>query len=304
MMNAPAVSPGTQIGPVSLTIADLERSIRFYEDVLGLKLIQHESYTAIFGVDIPLLLLTEQPGARPRPLQSTGLYHFAILVPGRADLARALRHVLDIGYPLQGALDHEVSEALYLADPDGNGIEIYRDRPRSAWPWQNGRLRATSSSDPLDTESLLSELDESDHAWNGLPPQTRIGHVHLQVADIAHAAAFYRDVLGFQEAITGVPGVLFLAAGGYHHHLALNTWYSLRAPGPPRDTAGLRFFTICVPDRAELEGLAKHLEVAGMPWIRQGDALMLRDPEGNGILLTAGLPQSNEEVMSIAEAFT
>jgi catechol 2,3-dioxygenase len=303
VMSNVSIAPTTQIGPISLTVADLERSIRFYEDVLGLSLIQQKSHTAMFGVDVPLLLLTEQSGARPRPARSTGLYHFAVLVPGRTDLACALRHLLDIGYPLKEALDHGVSEALYLADPDGNGIEIYRDRPRSAWPWHNGRLLATSSSDPLDMESLLSELDESDHAWNGLPPQSRVGHLHLQVADLAQTAAFYRDVLGFEEAITGVPGALFLAAGGYHHHLALNTWYSLGASRPTAETAGLRFFTICVPEMPEVERLANHLEVAGIPLRRTSDSLILRDPEGNGILLTAGLPQSSEEVMSIAEAF-
>jgi catechol 2,3-dioxygenase len=301
IMSNHSISPTTQIGPVSLTVADLERSSRFYQDVLGLKLLQQKSHTAMFGVDIPLLLLTEQPGASPRPLESPGLYHFAILVPGRVDLASALRHLLDVGYPILAILDHGVSEALYLADPDGNGIEIYRDCPRSAWPWHNGRLGATS--DPLDRESLLSELDGSEHAWNGLPPHTHVGHVNLLVADFAQMAAFYRDVLGFEEAITGVPGALFLAAGGYHHHVALSSWHSQAESRPTTETAGLRFFTIYVPDMAEVERLAYHLEVAGIHLMRQGNSLMLRDPEGNGVLLRVGLPQNNDEVMSSAEAF-
>jgi catechol 2,3-dioxygenase len=300
-MSKNSISPTTQIGPVSLTVADLERSTRFYEDVLCLKLLQQNNHTAMLGVDNPLLLLTEQPGARPRPLESPGLYHFAILVPGRVDLASALCHLLDVGYPILAILDHGVSEALYLADPDSNGIEIYRDCPRSAWPWHNGRLGATS--DPLERKSLLSELDGSEHAWKGLPPHTHVGHVNLLVADLASMAAFYRDVLGFVEAITGVPGAFFLAAGGYHHHVALSSWRSQGEFLPTTETAGLRFFNICVSDMAEVERLANHLEVASIPFMRLGNSLMLRDPEGNGVLLRVGLSQNNDEVMSSAEAF-
>lgn len=297
-----SIHPGTQIGPVSLTISNLERSLAFYEHVLGFPCIQRDEHTAVLGVGIPLLLLTEQPGARPKPPHTTGLYHFAILVPGRTDLARSLYHLRELAYAVREALDHSVSEAIYLDDPDGNGIEIYRDRPRSAWPWHDGKLDGTHASTPLDVESVLSELEGNDHSWQGLPSQTRIGHIHLQVADLDAAANFYQGVLSFDEAITGVTGALFLAADGYHHHLGLNTWECLGAPPPPADAAGLRFFTICLPDMEELTRISKRLLAASIPLIQKPKALIFRDPVGNGILMTAGAIQSGKEVMSFTEA--
>jgi catechol 2,3-dioxygenase len=196
-----------------------------------------------------------------------------------------------------------MSEALYLADPDGNGVEIYRDRPRSAWPWQHGRLQATNKSEPLDVENLLLELVGSDQAWHGLPPRSRIGHIHLQVADLTRAVAFYRNALGFEESLTGIPGACFLATGSYHHHLGLNT--EGRPPGYPlpAGTARLHFFTICLPGEAEVASMAMRLEAAGVPLARRSDLnlLVLRDPDGNSLLVMAGRQQSQEEVMSLAK---
>jgi len=295
-MNAFAIHPDTQLGLVSLTVSNLARALRFYDGTLGLKTLDHQNGVAVLGTDGggSLIALTERPHARPKPPHTTGLYHFAILLPRRADLARVLRRLAEQGYPLQGASDHGVSEALYLADPDGNGIEIYADRPRDDWPWQDSRLQMFTAS--LDLEGLLSQ---GDGRWSGLPPATRIGHVHLHVADLGAAQRFYCDVLGFDlmqhyPAVRGAnsgPSALFLSAGGYHHHVGLNTWAGKGAPPPPPDAVGLRHFTVFLPDEAELARLAERLQTADVPYQRAANAgkasgaFVVRDPSDNGILL-------------------
>jgi catechol 2,3-dioxygenase len=287
-MNRAALHPDTCIGLVALTVADLARSIAFYSDLLGFRAIERSTQMAVLGAaDSQLLLLVERPGVGPKPTEAADLYHFAILLPTRADLARAVWHLNGVGYPFQASYDHLVSEAFYLADPDGNGVEIYRDRPRSAWPWRDGRIQAENASGPVDVADLLTELEDDGRPWDGLPEGTRIGHIHLQVADLGSAAAFYRDVLGFDESITGVVGALFLSAGGYHQHIAANTWNSPGA-GPPTDAAGLRFFTIELPDRTELARLAARLQAADVLFIRGAGGLTLRDPCGHDVVLTAG----------------
>jgi catechol 2,3-dioxygenase len=304
-MSTPAHAPAPWLGPVALSVSNLECSRAFYQETLGFTLLRYDHESALLGVDAPLILLIQQPGVQPRPRNTTGLSRVAILLPSRTDLACTLRHLRDGAYPLQRTLDHSVGEALYLADPDGNGIEIYRDRPRSAWPWQQGRLQATNKSEPLDVENLLLELDGSDQAWHGLPPRTRIGHLHFQVADLARAVAFYRDALGFQESLTGIPGACFLAAGGYHHHLGLNTEGSRQASPTPAGPARLHFFTICLPGEAEVASMAVRLEAAGIPLARRSELhiLILRDPDGNSLLVMARRHQSKEEVMSLAKLF-
>jgi catechol 2,3-dioxygenase len=299
-MNNTRLHPETHIGLVALTVADLARSVAFYTDLLGFHAIERAAQIAVLGTAAsqPLLLLAECPGVRPKPTEATGLYHFAILLPTRADLARAVRHVDSAGFPFQASYDHLVSEAFYLADPDGNGVEIYRDRPRSAWPWRDGRIRAENASGPVDVEDLLAELEEDGCSWDGLPEGTHIGHIHLQAADLGAAAAFYGDVLGFDEAITGIAGALFLAAGGYHHHIATNTWNSSGAE-PPADAAGLRFFTITVPDRTELARLAARLEASDVLFTRRAARLTLRDPWGHGLVLTAGKLSQSKEVLAM-----
>jgi len=219
-----SIHPDTTVGPVALTVADLARSEDFYTGVLGFRAIERgdRALTLAAGGAVPLLRLVEQPGARPKPQRATGLYHFAILVPSRLDLARALRHLAEQRYPLTGASDHLVSEALYLDGPDGNGIEIYRDRPRDEWPHANGQLQMAV--DPLDVDGILGELARDDRPWDGLAPQTRIGHIHLHVADLRAAEAFYSGVLGFDVMLRYGAGALFISAGGYHHHIGLNTW--------------------------------------------------------------------------------
>jgi catechol 2,3-dioxygenase len=276
----------TGIGPVALTVADMDRSLAFYEGMLGLQVRRQQDDTIMLQCGgTPLVFLKEDPAARPYP-RTTGLFHFALLVPNRRELARTLQRLLTAPSALQGYSDHAVSEALYLADPDGNGIEIYRDRPREEWPVRDGKLLMTT--EPLDVHGLLAEVSPTD-AWSGLPAGTRMGHIHLRVDRIAPTETFYTQVLGFDLMVRYGTQASFLAAGGYHHHVGINTWGSAGAPPPPPHATGLRWYTILLPDDEALSETARHLEnVAGdsMNLERRSDGLFVRDPAGNGILLT------------------
>ena len=283
------IDPATQVGLLALTVADLDRSIAFYTDTLGFRLLERAGANATLGAPAtPLLLLTEQPGARPWPHDRyayTGLYHFAIVVPTRADLGRWLRHWLELGNPLPGQGDHLVSEALYLSDPDGNGIEVYRDRPRSEWTWVGGQVQMAT--DPVDIRGLLIDAERAGQPWVGFPAGTRIGHMHLQVGDIPQAAAFYHDVLGF-DIVAQMPTALFVSAGGYHHHIGMNIWHSRNAPAAPAGTAGLRVFTLELPTEASREAVLARVQAAGIAYTREGAVVRLHDPWQNAILLTVG----------------
>lgn len=277
------LDPATAIGWAALTIADLERSVQFYAGVLGFAVLQRQPDAAVLGVEeTPLLVLVEQPGAKPRSPRTTGLFHFAILVPNRIELGRSLRQLVTIGYPLDGASDHLVSEALYLSDPDNNGIEIYRDRPRDEWRWTNGQV--AMASEQVDLVELVHEAERDGRPWSGLAAGTRIGHMHLQVGDIQQAESFYHDVFGFDVAARW-PGALFVSAGGYHHHLGLNTWYTKGAPQPPSDAAGLRAFAIAMPDDAALRAVAARLQGAGIPFTSHDHTLAFDDPWRNHVLV-------------------
>ena len=236
--------PGdAHIGEVSLTVSNLDRSVAFYQDVLGFRESRREGRTAYLGPEggRTLLALHERPQAIPKPRRSSGLYHFAILVPSRAALGRSLRRLVDQRWPMTGASDHLVSEALYLDDPDHLGIEIYRDRPRPEWPLQNGQIQMAT--DPLDLQSVHDEPG-AETPWSGLDAHTVIGHVHLHVPHLDAAEALYCGRIGFEPMVRGYPGALFVAAGGYHHHLGLNTWTGIGSPPPPEHAVGLRSFTI------------------------------------------------------------
>jgi catechol 2,3-dioxygenase len=241
--------PGdAHIGHVSLTVRDLDRSVLFYRDVLGFTEAgspkEGAASTAV-ALGPPggrvLIELHENTGAVARPRRSSGLYHFAILVLSRAALGRSLRRLSEKRWPLTGASDHLVSEALYLDDPDGLGIEIYRDRARTEWPVRNGQL--LMATDPLDLQSVHDEPG-AESPWSGLEAGTVVGHVHLHVPHLDTAEQFYCGRIGFEPTVRGYPGALFVAAGGYHHHLGLNTWTGIGAPPPPENAVGLRSFTI------------------------------------------------------------
>jgi catechol 2,3-dioxygenase len=277
------MNPETNLGPVHLTVADLDRAMEFYGGVLGLRS-QGRNGTAILTADgvTPLVVLRAQPGARPKPPHTTGLYHYALLVPTRPDLARTLLRLTETRYRIEGASDHLVSEALYLPDPDGNGIEIYADRPRDVWPTRQGRLQMAT--EPMDVQGLLREVT-GNPPWQGLAPGTRVGHVHLHVADLAPAETFYRDVLGFDLMLHFGHSAAFLSVGGYHHHIGLNTWAGAGAPPPPPDAAGLRFFTLQLEDQDEVNRLTARLAQAGVASQAQNGGLLVHDPSANGILI-------------------
>ncbi len=225
------IDAATILGPVALTVSELDRSRAFYERSMGLRATELDDGTLALGVagEKPLVELRGDTAAPRLNRRAPGLYHLAILMPTRLDLAFALARLAETRWPLDGASDHLVSEALYLSDPDGNGIEIYRDRPRTDWRYvtaTNSRCRRWRS---ISTTKLLGELAGATELQAGAPPGTTIGHVHLQVADIPDAEAFYHKVLGFDVTARGYPGALFVSAGGYHHHLGLNTWHSAGA---------------------------------------------------------------------------
>jgi catechol 2,3-dioxygenase len=286
---ATAIHPATEVGALGLTVADLDRSLAFYTGPIGLRVLEQSDARATLGVlGNPVLNLQEQPGARPWPRGGrsyTGLYHFALLLPTRADLGRWLAHWLGSDMPMPGQGDHLVSEALYLEDPDGHGIEVYRDRPRDEWQWDDGRVRMAA--DPVDIRGLLQEAERSGEPWAGMPEGTKLGHIHLQVRDIPETARFYRDVLGF-DVVAEMPTALFMSAGGYHHHIGANVWHS-RGSGPaPADSVNLQFFTIDLPDVAARDELVTRVEAAGIEIGRAGDAVTVTDPSGITIVLRAG----------------
>ncbi len=301
--DATRIDPATQVGLVSLTIADLDRSIAYYTEMLGFTLLERAGATATLGApETPLLLLMELPGARRWPQDQygyTGLYHFAIVVPTRADLGRWLRHWLELGNPLPGQGDHLVSEALYLTDPDGNGIEVYRDRPRSEWTWVGGQVRMAT--DPVDIRGVLLEAEREGQPWAGFPVGTRLGHMHLQVGNIPQAATFYRDVLGF-DIVAQMPTALFVSAGGYHHHIGMNIWHSRNAQPAPAGMAGLRVFTLELPTQAARDAVLARAQAAGVAYTQEGEVVRIDDPFHNTILLTIGAVADAAEVNALRGA--
>lgn len=278
----------TRLGRVSLQVGDLARSLDFYERVLGFRVLERDDATAILaahGSETPLVELHATSATRPHPQRGRlGLYHFAILLPDRASLARFVRHLGEIG-ARAGAGDHLVSEAFYLQDPDGLGIEVYADRPRSSWQRRGRELMMAT--DPVDIGDLLRAA--GDTKWTGMPAGTVIGHVHLHVGDIERGAAFYAEALGFDRVTWSYPGALFLSAGGYHHHLGTNTWAGTGARPAADDEARLLEWTIELPDASSLEAVVQSLERAGHA-IERTDATTATtaDPWGTRIRLRAG----------------
>lgn len=267
----------TRLGGVRLQVADLDRSLAFYQTVLGLTVTARTPNGAALAPQAtaePLIELVEKKGVRPGGTdRRLGLFHFAILLPTRAALAAFVRHANGLGVQL-GAGDHVVSEAFYLHDPDGLGIEVYADRPRDSWRAIEGQL--VMGTDPVDIANLLAEAGA---AWSGMPAGTVMGHVHLHVGEIAAASAFYSEALGFDRMVWNYPGALFLAAGGYHHHLGTNTWAGSGARNPNDDDARLLEWTIIVPSAADVAAVATHLEAAGHTAQREGsNSLVTRDP--------------------------
>jgi catechol 2,3-dioxygenase len=273
------------MGAVHLTVADVKRSLAWYEDAIGLGVLGRDDGEARLGANgSELLVLVEEPGALPAP-RSTGLFHFALLLPARRDLARWVAHAGRSRVPVSGASDHFVSEAVYLRDPDGHGIEIYADRPRELWEGQVARRMTTL---PLDLDGLLGELpDPSTEPFGGLPAGTTMGHVHLKVADVPETVRFYRDVLGFDLTAALGAQAAFFGAGGYHHHVGGNTWESAHAAPPPPGSASLRHATIELPSSAVRDAALGRLDAAGFEVREAPGGPIVRDPSGNALALAA-----------------
>lgn len=283
------LSPALRLGPVTVAVADRNRSLAFYRDFLGLTLLnedtRHGEPTLTLGAgDEAVLRLIVRPGVSHLPRNVTGLYHAAILLPSRVALARIIVRLAEARYPF-GASDHAVSEALYLDDPDGNGLEIYWDRRREEWPWRGGQIQVTTL--PLDLESVASELSDDESRWAAMPAGTTLGHMHLRVGDAEVAERFYADVLGF-DIMASFPGARFMSVAGYHHHLGTNSWES--ANGRPRsdDTAGLIEWEIVLPDTDALESVASRLATAGVATDARADgSLDVLDPWATRLVLRA-----------------
>lgn len=292
----PRIEPEATVGTVRLNVSDIDRSRNFYEQMLGMTAAERDDGTLELGVAAsgpPLLVISSNGGHPGLDRRATGLFHFAVLVPSRRDLAAAIARLVAARWPVTGASDHLVSEALYLDDPDGNGIEIYRDRARSEWQrHEDGSIQMATL--PMDIDGVMGELNDSpldqDHD-RLLADGTRMGHVHLQVSELKEIERFYADVLGFDVTARNYPGALFMSAGGYHHHLGLNTWNS-RGSNPPQPGAvGLQWYEVRLPDESALREAAGRLDATGVelsedvPGTRSG-SLLARDPSGNGVLLT------------------
>jgi catechol 2,3-dioxygenase len=277
-----AIAPETHMGTVELSVSELDRTLDYWQNVVGLRVLGRDDGRASLGTDAELVRFVEEPGARPAD-GHTGLYHLALLVSDRASLARWLAHAARDRVQLEGLSDHAVSEAIYLRDPDRHGIEIYADRPRELW---EGKVFEQLTTLPLDVDSLLGELgDPATEPFPGLPDGTAMGHVHLRVADVPSTVEFYRDVLGFGLMAQLGPAAAFLSAGGYHHHIGGNTWESRGASPAPPGSATLRHATVVVPDATELERVAGRVADSGQEPEARDDGLLVRDPSQNTLLL-------------------
>lgn len=288
-----SINPATRVGTVSLNVASLENQLAFYQQVLGFQLHWRDGNKAGLGAGgADLLRLVEQPDFK-RYGQVTGLYHFAILFPDRRELARAIARLFVLKYP-NYPTDHIMTKTTYLDDPEGNGIELYTESPEDGtWTLTNGiyetRRADGSLSDgrePLDVNALLSHLKEDDRLDVSIPPETRMGHIHLHVRNIQEAVDFYHGILGFDVmGIAKAFRMAFVSAGGYHHHIGLNTWQGEGAPPPPADALGLRYFTVELPDQNALDEVVARVEKAGIPANQTEDGLLLYDPSQNGVVL-------------------
>lgn len=280
------IDPALHIGAVHLAVSDLERSVDFYENMLGLPLVSRGDEEAILGTDPrrPLLQLTRLSDPTPVPTRASGLFHVALLHPSRRDLAQTVLRLAAARWPLTGASDHGVSEALYLDDPDGLGLEIYADRPRELWPAPDGADPIRMFTEPLDLRSLLATAEE--HLSDRIAGGTVVGHVHLKVGDVDRAVRFYRDALGF-DLQAHLPSAAFVAAGGYHHHFGLNTWHSRGAAPAPPTAPGLRLVELHLSDADALDAVQRRLSDAGVQEVRRdGELLSVHDADHQALSLS------------------
>jgi catechol 2,3-dioxygenase len=290
------IPPETHIGHVVLRAPDHEAGLQFYRDLLGFRVFHREGervFLSAPGEDTSHIVLAQSPGARPKPPRTTGLFHLAIRVPDRAGLGMTLNRLIENDWPIQGFADHGVSEAVYLSDGDGNGVEIYWDRPQEQWPWREDAIAMITK--PLDVEGVLEAARDWRGARSAVPMGTDIGHIHLQVSDLALSEAFYQGILAFDVMQRDYPGALFLSAGGYHHHIGLNIWAGAGALPPPPDSIGLSAFSICLPDTASLESVAgrcreEGISLEGWQTYPNRSGFLVQDPDGHGVEVLVDRP--------------
>ncbi|WP_455382576.1 VOC family protein [Salinispira pacifica] len=304
-----SIHPAARIGAVSLTVSDLERQLEFYQTVLGFSVHWKERERAGLGAGgDDLLELVQISGARRHP-RTTGLYHFAVLLPDRRELARAMARLFHLRYE-NYPTDHIATKTTYLRDPEGQEIELYAESPEDGTMGISGESFVARRADgslsngrePLDVEALFSNLQSGDRLDAPFPRETRIGHVHLFVRDVVEAVEFYTGVIGFDDMGSSTQlQAAFVSAGGYHHHVGLNSWIGHGRPPAPEDSLGLRYFTVTLPDRESLAEVRARIEAAGIDHEERAEGLFLRDPSRNGMVLTLATPDGGPEKSAVGD---
>ncbi|MDR4888284.1 VOC family protein [Fredinandcohnia sp. QZ13] len=274
--------PYTFVGLVELKVTDLQRSLTFYQNIIGFKVLEQSDKKVLLTADgkTPLLSIEQPENITPKEPRRTGLYHFALLLPTREDLGKILYHLVQNNIRI-GASDHAVSEALYLDDPDGNGIEIYRDRPDTEWEWMNGEVKMVT--EPLDGQGVLATANGE--KWTGLPEGTVMGHIHMHVSELAKTEEYYTKGLGFDVVCRYGGMALFISTGGYHHHIGLNTWNGVGASAPSDNSAGIKLFTLVLPNENDLQTTVDNLKQIGAYVQEEDGVVVTKDPSDNKIKL-------------------
>jgi len=282
-MNAFHSKPNTFVNQVHLKVKNLSRSLEFYQNIMGFQILNQSSKKVVLTANgiTPLVTIEQPEGVVPKQTGTTGLYHYALLLPTRKDLGKLITLLLNEKYPLQGASYHGTHDALYLADPDGNGIEVAVDTDPSTWRDKTGQLDF-SKNGPMDVESVIAAANGE--KWNGIPEETVIGHIHLHVSDLEKTKEFYRDGLGFQVTIDFPEGVFF-STGGYHHHIGTNIWHGKNAPKPELNSVGMLYYTLVLPNEETRKSMVEKLETMGYRVTEEQGELFTEDPSGNRILL-------------------
>jgi len=273
--------PNTYVTNVEIKVSDLQRSLTYYQEVIGFKVLHQESHKATLTADgkTALLTIVQPETVEEKTRFTTGLYHFALLLPSRRDLANVISHFHKNGVYF-GASDHDVSEALYLSDPDKNGIEIYADRPEDKWTWHSNQVHMVT--EPLNIQSILAEGNDT---WSGLPTGTVMGHIHLSVSNLTEAEEFYTKGLGFDIVTRYGTQALFISTGRYHHHIGLNTWYSENAPKLGEHQVGLKTFSLRLDNEQQVATMKENLRAIDAPVTDIAGGFQTEDPAGNKILL-------------------
>lgn len=276
--------PNIFVNELVLKVTDIDRSIKFYTKMMGFSILKKNGKEASLTADgfQPIITLIEPEDIVPKIPKRTGLYHIAILLPSRYHLGLFLKNIRDEWYPIIGGSNHGVSEAIYLEDTDGNGIEVYRDVATTQWSRSGDRINMIS--EPLDYDQLIAEAGED--KWGNTPLDTIIGHIHLHVGDLDKAKKFYCDGLGFDLTMEAGSSALFLSSGGYHHHIGLNVWNGRNADPPPDNSAGMKYYSMVYPDKDTLDRTLDNLVNLGYDVNKEGKEIFTKDPSSNLIKLT------------------